>query len=129
MDEITLLVNYLQSSIVKCENFKLILTAYNTYVSDETDRTNYIYDVDNKNDLICLIQLGANLESFYKLYKSGNKHVILSENGALLSLHPKSVLNYIIKESENLARCILAYPYLEAYKQIYIKYITDKIIK
>lgn len=129
MDEITLLVNYLKSSIEKCEDFKLILTAYNTYISDETDRINYIYDVDNNSDLICLIQLGANLEVFANLHKSGNKHVILNENGALLSLPPIGVLKYIIKESENLARCILAYPFLEAYKPIYIKYITNKIIK
>lgn len=129
MNELTLVVKYLKSSIEKCEDFNLILTAYNTYISDETDRNDYIYDVDNQSDLISLVKLGVTLELFARLHKSGNKHVILNENGNLISLSPIGVLKYIIKEAENLARCILAYPYLEAYKPIYIKYITNKIIE
>lgn len=128
MNELTLLVDYLKSSIEKCNDYKHILQIYNAYCA-ENNRKNYIYDADNKNDLIGLIELGANVESFYKLYKSGNKHVILNENGTLLSLSSISILKYILKESENMARFILAYPYLEVCKPIYVEYITKKIIE
>lgn len=106
-----------------------VIDAYNNYISDETDRINYIYNLDKKSDLINIINMGGTAETISELVKSENKFVMVDKYENFVSMSKKEIINIIEMNVLYLAKFILAYPYVNEYKPIYTKYITNILLE
>lgn len=105
-----------------------VIDAYNNYISDETDRINYIYNLDEKSDLINIINMGGTAETISELVKSENKFVMVDKYEKFVSMSKKEIINIIEMNALYMAKFILAYPYVNEYKPIYTKYITNTLL-
>lgn len=105
-----------------------VIEAYNNYISDETDRINYIYNLDKKSDLINIINMGATAKTISELTKSENNFVMVDRYENFVSMPKIEIINVIEINALCLAKFILAYPFVTEYKPIYVKYITNTLL-
>lgn len=105
-----------------------VIDAYNNYISDETDSINYIYNLDKRSDLINIINMGGTAETISELIKNKNNFVMVDMYEKFVSMTKREIINVIEINALCLAKFILAYPYVNAYKPIYTKYITNILI-
>lgn len=113
---------------------KMVLAAYNDYQKSERDGVDYIFDIENTNDLKCCIDGGMTAQEIGSLYLgSHNAHLQYFYFGCN---YPKPLpintwnelrMNLVAWLDELLPN-VLAYPFAyESYKLLYVRYITDVI--
>lgn len=64
----------------------LLVNAYNTYCDNERDGAGYIFDLDNKDDLSCLIKGGHTLKLLYESRQQG-RYAICDRNIGLINVY------------------------------------------
>lgn len=114
---------------------KMVLAAYNDFQESERDGVDYIFDIDNTDDLKCCIDGGMTAKEIGGLYLgSQSRHLRYFYFGSNYPT-PKPIANWetlrqqLISWLPELIPNVLAYPFAyESYRQLYVRYVTDVII-
>ena len=113
---------------------KMVLAAYNDFQESERDGVDYIFDLENTDDLKCCINGGMTAKEIGGLYLgSQSQHLRYFYFGCNYPT-PKPIANWetlrqqLISWLPDLIANVLAYPFAyESYKQLYLRYVTDII--
>ena len=115
---------------------KMVLAAYNDFQESERDGVDYIFDINNTDDLKCCIDGGMTAKEIGKLYLgSHNDHLPYFYFGCN---HPQAEPINTLKELrmnlvawlDELIPNVLAYPYAyQSYRDVYMAYVTDIILE
>lgn len=111
--------------------FADIFAAYNQYQEDEENGAGYMFDINNVDDLKCVLDGGMTPKDFHDLYEKA----IGSESTKFLfgEYYPQpQIVTYpaekIYPTLKQIAICIMAYPHCEVYNKLYCRYITDSML-
>ena len=142
-EEMKTIVKSIQNAIIKDINniyskkgcydvLEMLLKAYNDYQESERDGVDYIFNINDTNDLKCCIDGGMTAKEIGELY-SGSIHNH-SQYFYFGCNHPKpepinslaDLRCNLVCWLDELIPSILAYPYAyESYKAIYEAYMSD----
>ena len=112
--------------------FSDILAAYNRYQEDEENGVNYLFNINDKGDVITVLDGGMAVWEFNVLYMKCH------EQSCVMFLYgenypqPKIVCDpaaFIKGNLLPLAACIVAYPHVSEYQKLYSRYITDIMLE
>jgi hypothetical protein len=127
------LINDFQQGVIhNDEIFYEVLSAYNRFQEDERGGVDYIFNLNNKEDLICAINGGLTTAEIVCLWKNNAEptYFLLGCN------HPKpnpllikDIKNTLVAHLDELIDYIIAYPWVEEYRVLYTRFITNKIIE
>ena len=114
---------------------KMVLAAYNDFQESERDGVDYIFDIENTDDLKCCIDGGMTAKEISGLYLgSHSRHLRYFYFGCN---HPtaepianwETLRQQLVSWLPDLIPNVLAYPFAyESYKELYVRYVTDVII-
>jgi len=114
---------------------KMLLAAYNDYQESERDGVDYIFDIENTDDLKCCIDGGMTTKEIGSLYLgSQSRHLRYFYFGCNyptpIPIADWNVLRLqLILWLSDLIPNVLAFPFAyESYRQLYEKYVTNTII-
>lgn len=118
------------------DDIMLILKAYNRYQEDERDGVDYLFDMSNKEDIITCIQGGLSIQEIVFLHLANVKDREMTnyflfgvnhQEPKLLSYtqFKEQLLSYI----DEIAESVLEFPWLDEYKQFYVKFVTNSMIE
>ena len=115
----------------------LVLGAYNRYQEDEKDGANYLFDINNGNDLKCCIDGGMKAEEISWLYKECNKSAESTPYFMFGANHEKAetietwdaLKAYLTNFLSSIILYMITYQDVDGYKQLYGHCISDYIIK
>ena len=117
------------------ENFKedrcLIFKAYNRMQEDEFESVDYIFDLNNKDNLIDCIKGGLTakeIASLYQLCESGYFYFGCNHEKPY-SLTSTELRIQLFNSIEDIVKFMLAYPFVDEYRELYTKYVTNLILK
>ena len=129
------LLTKIEEDINYPEGRTMLLKAYNRYQEDERDGVDYIFNINNQDDLITCIQGGLTAEeivNFHNRVKSwvnptpyflfGCNHKEMKPMGR------DNIIDAIVAVLDELIDKIMAYPWVEEYRAVYTYYITNEII-
>lgn len=115
---------------------KMVLAAYNDYQESERDGVDYIFDIENADDLKCCIDGGGmTAQEICDLYLgSQSQHLKYFYFGCNYPT-PKPIANWdalrltLVAWLPDLISNVIAYPFAyESYRQLYVRYVTNNII-
>ena len=113
----------------------LVLNAYNTYQEEERDGVDYIFNINNPEDLKCCIEGGMTAKQVAWLYDQSQVNTTPFFYFGVNYEKPKPIANWealiinLIKWLDNILPCVLAYPYsLKSYEELYKACITNYMI-
>lgn len=108
------------------ENFNLVLSAYNTYCNEEKDGADYIFDLENKNDLISLIKGGMKTEDIVSLVGDRkSRYIVINERHQYVPMRIDEVKSNIKMYAYEIMESVIYFPYIEEYKNVYQKIISN----
>ena len=127
--------NLRQYSNCDGELLKLVLDAYNTYQNEERDGIDYIFDINNPDDLQCCVAGGMTAKDVAWLYEEFQVNTTPWFYFGVNYEHPKPIVNYkalvtnLINWLDEILPCVLAYSYLvKSYEKLYKVCVTDYMI-
>ena len=113
----------------------LVLNAYNTYQEEERDGVDYIFNINNPEDLKCCIEGGMTAKQVAWLYDQSQVNTTPFFYFGVNYEKPKPIANWealiinLINWLDNILPCVLAYPYsLKSYEELYTACITNYMI-
>jgi hypothetical protein len=114
--------------------FNKALIAYNQYQEDERFGVDYIFDLDNQEDLKTLVKRGVTAAEISRLYNdnesANSKYLYCGENHTnLRCLNMSEIDKQLITDMEEIVLCMLAYPYVDGYTPLYQEFITSYIVE
>jgi hypothetical protein len=114
----------------------MLLKAYNRYQEDERDGVDYIFNINNQDDLITCIQGGltakeiVNFHNRVKSWVNPTPHFLFGCNHKEMKpMGRDNIVDAIVAVLDELIDNIIAYPWVEEYRAVYTHYITNKIIE
>ena len=114
---------------------KLVLDAYNTYQKEEREGVDYIFDINNPDDLQCCIAGGMTAKEVAWLYEQSQVNTTPFFYFGVNYQQPKPIVNYkalvtnLINWLDEILPCVLAYSYLiKSYEKLYKVCVTDYMI-
>lgn len=142
---ISVLVNGIKGVIVKdmedvrtdkgWKVFRMLLRAYNDYQESERDGVDYIFDINNTDDVIHCISGGMTMEEMVRLWNgSQSNHTEyflygVNYDEAKVFYTYEQVVSNLIGWLDEVLSDIIAYPwYYDSYKEVYTAYVSDVII-
>ena len=112
--------------------YNMLLKAYNQYQEDERDGVDYLFKLTNQNDLALLVKNGLTAKEISQLYTDENSETYYFYYGVnhieLKCLSIEELDKQIYDNIENIVKYMLAYPFIDAYKDLYIEFVTNKIL-
>lgn len=128
------LVTKIEEDINYPESCAMLLKAYNRYQQDERDGVDYIFNINNQDDLITCIQGGLTAEeivNFHNRVKSWvnpTPHFLFGCNHKEMTpIGRDNIINAIVAVLDDIIDNIIAYPWVDEYRAVYTHYITNKI--
>lgn len=130
----TLLSNFIETSFDenRTDYILKIINVYNRYQEDEKEGVDYLFNIDNKEDVIVCLKGGMTLDELVKLHKqkdNSSKWFLFGQN------HPNPLIvgnyaleRYLLSCANEIAKCIIAYPWVEEYRALYVEWITNNLI-
>lgn len=108
----------------------MIIKAHNRVCEDELDGQEYIFHIDNKEDIKCLLDGGTTMAELTRIgntYFNGDTtgYLFIDDKSNICIFEKNEALRGFL--SARLARivgCILAYPYVEEYQKLYYQFVT-----
>lgn len=130
------LLTNIEEDINYPEGRAMLLKAYNRYQEDERGGVDYIFNINNQNDLITCIRGGltaediANFHNSVKGWAIPTLHFLFGCNHKEMTpMGGDNIVNAIVGVLDELIDNIIAYPWVEEYRAVYTHYITNKIIE
>lgn len=127
------MVNYqIITSLRDNDDFLLdkVLKAYNCWNEDERDGVDYIFDIHKKEDLVACVNGGLTAKDIVFLYDNGTRFFLFGCNHTTpQGLNQNDLFNILYDNLDEVIDNIIAYPYVESYREIYTMFITDNLIK
>ena len=138
--EINALVENIKKSIIsdlKAYPFKnqdvleMVLAAYNTYQEEERDGVDYIFDIDNTEDLKCCVDGGQTAQEVCELWHNSQMNTTKYFYFGCNHQKPEPIRNYaelvgnLIHWLDEVLPCVIAYPFV--YRVLYEHYVTNRI--
>lgn len=112
--------------------FNKLFKAYNMYQEDECNGSDYIFNINNQDDLICCIKGGLGRSELQGLLNECSEkncdYFLFGENYPTATLITDS-RTAIASNALELATCVVTYPYIENYKELYTMYVTDEVLR
>ena len=112
---------------------KLMLNAYNTYQEDERDGVDYVFDLTNQDDLKCVVDGGMTAKEIGELYMGSQVNhsqyflcgcnyskVVPIANWEMLRGIVMGFLDEVIEK-------VVTFPYVKGYREVYERYVTEKV--
>lgn len=124
------LKNKIELNANKEEVFSELFKAYNRYVEDETDGVDYIFNIQDKNDLSSCVNAGMTAIQIFGIVNRRCKYFLYGQN--YTNPHPltfSEVEGIVRNNIDEVIRCILAYPYVEEYRKVYTRFVTNTILE
>lgn len=113
--------------------FNKVLMAYNQYQEDERFGVDYIFDLDDQEDLKTLVNSGVNAAEIATLYNDDrydSAYLYCGENHTnLRCLNISEIDKQLIANMGEIVLCMLAYPYVDGYTPLYQEFITNYIVE
>lgn len=116
-------------------NLDMFLKVYNRWQEDEHNGVDYIFNINNPNDLIDCIKGGltadeiANFVNSTKAWTSETpKYFLFGCNHKLQPLSKGHIYNLIYNNLDDIVDCIVAYPWVEEYRAIYVEVVTNRLL-
>lgn len=129
------LLTKIEEDINYPEGRAMLLKAYNRYQEDERDGVDYIFNINNQDDLISCIQGGLtakDIVNFHNKVQSWTKptpHFLFGCNHKEMApMGSDNIVDAIVAVLDELIDNIIAYPWVEEYRAVYTYYITNEII-
>ena len=110
--------------------FNMLLKAYNRVQEDECDSVDYLFNLDNKDDLICCIQGGLTIKEIINIHDGiGTNYFFFGYNHEKVRglLHIE-LLAQIYNFIDTIVHFMFAYPQVKEYHDLYNYFVTSKII-
>lgn len=130
------LLTKIEEDINYPEGRAMLLKAYNRYQEDERDGVDYIFNINNQDDLITCIQGGLTAEEIVKFHNrvkswvNPTPHFLFGCNHKEMKpMGSDNIVDAIVAVLDELIDNIIAYPWVEEYRAVYTHYITNKIIE
>lgn len=127
---------YSNSSIGR-NALQMVLDAYNSYQEEEREGVDYLFNINNKEDLITCIKGGMTSNEIAWLYTQSK--VVNTTPLFYFGVNyetPKPVANWesliknLIGWLDDILTNVIAYPYaLDSYRKLYTHYVTDYMIE
>ena len=130
----TLFSNFIETSFNenRTDYILKIINVYNRYQEDEKDGVDYLFNIDNKEDVIVCLKGGMTLDELVKLHKQKNnssKWFLFGQNHPNPFIVCYSVLKrHLLSYVNEIAKCIIAYPWVEEYRVLYVEWVTNDLI-
>lgn len=112
---------------------KLVLNAYNAYQEDERDGVDYIFDLTNQDDLKCVVNGGMTAKEIGELYMGSqvnhSQYFMCGCNypKALAIANWEMLREIIMAFLDEVIEKVVTFPYVRGYKELYGKYVTEKV--
>lgn len=130
------LLTKIEEDINYPESRAMLLKAYNRYQEDERNGVDYIFNINNQDDLITCIQGGLTAEEIVKFHNrvkswvNPTPHFLFGCNHKEMKpMGSDNIVDAIVVVLDELIDNIIAYPWVEEYRAVYTHYITNKIIE
>ena len=130
------LLTKIEEDINYPESRAMLLKAYNRYQADERDGVDYIFNINNQDDLITCIQGGLTAEGIVNFHNKVRSWVIPTphflfgyNHKEMTPMGSDNIVDAIVAVLDELLDNIIAYPWVEEYRAVYTHYITNKIIE
>lgn len=126
------MVNYQIITSLNNDDFLLdkVLKAYNRWNEDERDGVDYIFDIHKKEDLVACVNGGLTAKDIVYLYDGSTRFFLFGCNHTTpQALSRNDLINILYDNLDKVIDNIIAYPYIESYREIYTLFITDKLIE
>lgn len=110
-------------------NLDIFLKAYNRWQEDEHNGVDYIFNINNPDDLIDCIKGGLTADeiaNFVRVYVTPN--FLFGCNHKLIPLSKTKIVKFIIDNLDDIVDCIIAYPWVEEYRSIYTDVVTNRLL-
>ena len=110
-----------------------LLAAYNRYQEDERDGVDYIFNIEDKQDLMDCIKGGMTAQQLASLCvrceKYDSKYFFFGVNHETPEVIPKNgIKSLLLDEMEYFLYAVIGYPWIEEYRIIYMAWVTDYMI-
>lgn len=115
--------------------FKVVLAAYNEYCENENNGNGYLFNINDHDDLKCLVKNGLTASEIAKIYYdsqvTASPYFFCDENHGLeVVTSIESVRNILITMVYELCDFVLTYvSRVEEYQNLYEMYVTDTYIE
>lgn len=139
MEQLKTKLEEIKNIIVKdlmnsCDNdvYGTLLNAFNRYQEDETDGVDYIFDADNKDDIVCCLNGGMTINELSRIMRFRDNvskcYYMYNCTYKIPKVLPKAEVKHIILSNlDEILDCVLKYPFVEEYRYIYTQYITNTL--
>ena len=112
---------------------KLLLTAFNYYQETERDGAEYIFNINDMDDLKCCVESGMTAKEIGELYlgsqRQHTEYFFFGFDEEIVPIANLSSLEFIILGNlEDVVEKVITYPFLSPYKEVYIRYVTSPIV-
>lgn len=115
-------------------NLDMFLKVYNRWQEDEHNGVDYIFNINNPDDLIDCIKGGltadeiAEFVNSIKGWANSTPNFLFGCNHKLQSLFNGDIYNLIYNNLDDIVDCIIAYPWVEEYRAIYVEVVTNRLL-
>ena len=115
-------------------NLDMFLKAYNRWQEDEHNGVDYIFNNNNPDDLIDCIKGGLTADEIaefvnnIKGWANEIPNFLFGCNHKLTPLSKSKIVNLIIDNLDDIVDCIIAYPWVEEYRAIYVEVVTNRLL-
>jgi hypothetical protein len=115
-------------------NLDMFLKAYNRWQEDEHNGVDYIFNINNPDDLIDCIKGGltadeiANFVNSIRGWANEIPNFLFGSNHHLQPLCNGDIYNLIYNSLDDIVDCIVAYPWVEEYRVIYVEVVTNRLL-
>lgn len=109
-----------------------LYNAYNRYQEDERDSVDYIFNIENKDDIFACLNGGMTPNELQELFlykeKNGDCYFMFGANYETPYIMTKDkVINNIIAHLDDIVKCVIAYPFVKEYRDIYEHYVSEQM--
>lgn len=116
-------------------NLDMFLKAYNRWQEDEHNGVDYIFNINNPDDLIDCIKGGLTADEIVNFVNNTKawaseapNYFLFGCNHKLQALSKGHIYNLIYNNLDDIVDCIIAYPWVEEYRAIYVEVVTNRLL-
>lgn len=112
----------------------MLILAYNRWQEDEHSGVDYIFNINNPDDLIDCIKGGLTADAIAEFvndtkgWANETPNFLFGCNHKLTPLSKSKIVNLIIDNLDDIVDCIVAYPWVEEYRSVYTDVVTNRLL-